>query len=61
MEPYFQMYSVNIFFRWSYEVLLYEIFSLGDTPYAMVQQNEMIDYLESGNRLPQPALADDVM
>ncbi len=48
-------------YRWSYGVLLYEIFSLGETPYASVQQNEMIEYLDSGNRLPQPALADNAM
>ncbi|CAB3400725.1 unnamed protein product [Caenorhabditis bovis] len=39
---------------WSYGVLLFEIFSLGDIPYPTVQQMELLDHLLKGNRLPQP-------
>jgi hypothetical protein len=49
------------YFSWSFGVLLYEIFSLGETPYSTVQQAAMIEYLEGGNRLSKPPMADDVM
>jgi hypothetical protein len=51
---YFFMYSPR--FSWSYGVLLYEIFTLGDTPYPSVPQPDMLAHLESGNRLPKPDL-----
>ncbi|PAV80730.1 hypothetical protein WR25_03324 [Diploscapter pachys] len=39
---------------WSFGVFLFELFSLGETPYATVQPTDMPDYLESGKRLPKP-------
>jgi hypothetical protein len=47
----------NVLFSWSYGVLLYEIFTSGETPYFSVQQVDMLQHLEDGNRLPQPQLA----
>ncbi len=41
--------------------MLYEIFTLGETPYHGIPQNEMLEYLEAGNRLQRPILADDKM
>jgi serine/threonine protein kinase len=41
-------------FSWSYGVLLYELFTLGKTPYPTVQPSDMLAYLESGQRLPKP-------
>lgn len=29
---------------------------MGDTPYATVQQDDMLEYLENGHRLSQPEL-----
>uniref|UniRef100_A0A1I7WM56 Pkinase_Tyr domain-containing protein n=1 Tax=Heterorhabditis bacteriophora TaxID=37862 RepID=A0A1I7WM56_HETBA len=45
---------LKFFFIWSFSVLLFEIFSLGDSPYQEIKPQEMISYLEQGNRLPQP-------
>ncbi|EFP03664.1 hypothetical protein CRE_19245 [Caenorhabditis remanei] len=39
---------------WSFGVLLFEIFSMGDVPYPTVQQVDMLEHLLAGGRLPQP-------
>lgn len=44
---------------WSYGVLLWELSSLAQTPYANVDPLEMLKYLKSGLRLPQPAQCPD--
>lgn len=44
---------------WSYGVLLWELSSLSQTPYANVDPFEMLTYLKSGLRLPQPANCPD--
>jgi hypothetical protein len=51
----------KIFFSWSFGVFLFEMFSLGDTPYVGVQQGEVLKFVEDGNRLPRPRLASDEM
>uniref|UniRef100_A0A914V2P4 Protein kinase domain-containing protein n=1 Tax=Plectus sambesii TaxID=2011161 RepID=A0A914V2P4_9BILA len=40
---------------WSYGVLLFELFSLGEVPFACHQPAEMLLHLEAGNRLKQPS------
>ncbi len=47
--------------RWSYAVLLYELFSLGDEPYISIQKTEILDFIRSGQRLPQPQFAPENM
>ncbi|KAI6177725.1 Protein kinase domain-containing protein [Aphelenchoides bicaudatus] len=42
---------------WSYGVLLYEIFSLGDLPYLNVEN--IVTYIESGKRLEKPEYCSD--
>lgn len=46
-------------FQWSYGVLLWELMSLAQTPYSNVDPLEMLKYLKSGLRLPQPANCPD--
>ncbi|CAD6187410.1 unnamed protein product [Caenorhabditis auriculariae] len=40
---------------WSYGVLLWELFSLGEVPYADIQTTDLLEHLRSGQRLSQPA------
>ncbi|KAI6240488.1 Protein kinase domain-containing protein [Aphelenchoides fujianensis] len=40
---------------WSYGVLLYELFSFGEIPYAGLENNQVLEFLEKGQRLHKPA------
>ncbi len=40
---------------------MFEMFTLGHTPYPLIEARAMIQYLEEGNRLPRPRYADDEM
>lgn len=44
----------NSLFRWSFGVLMFEIITLGGTPYPGIQPDDMLSFLESGQRIPQP-------
>uniref|UniRef100_A0A0N5AKL1 Protein kinase domain-containing protein n=1 Tax=Syphacia muris TaxID=451379 RepID=A0A0N5AKL1_9BILA len=46
---------------WSFGVLLYEMFSLGDVPFPDVQPAELIDHLDAGHRLIPPSLCPEAM
>ena len=38
----------------SFGVFVWEVFSFAKTPYGATPMNELVRYLEDGNRLPQP-------
>jgi hypothetical protein len=40
--------------RWSFGVLMFEIITLGGTPYPGIQPDDMLAFLESGKRITQP-------
>ena len=42
------------FARWSFGVVLYEMFTFGDTPYANIQKVDVLEVLLSGERLSRP-------
>ncbi|VDP11829.1 unnamed protein product [Onchocerca flexuosa] len=44
---------------WSYGILLWEIFSLGKVPYPQVDNDDLVNYLQEGNRMEQPKFAPD--
>lgn len=46
---------------WSFGILLYEMFSLGDDPYTFVEAGRIIDFLRDGKRLEMPNYCSDEM
>jgi hypothetical protein len=46
---------------WSFGVLMWEMWSIGVQPYFWVQQENLLDFLTNGKRMPKPAHADDEM
>lgn len=54
----FILYSI---FRWSFSMLLYEIYSLGDVPMSHVKESGLFKALKKGDRPPRPDHASDEM
>lgn len=44
---------------WSYAVVLWEIFSLGATPYEKIRSRDLPGRIKKGERLPKPEYCDD--
>ena len=55
----FNLTKLCFLLQWSYGVLLWELTTLAQTPYANVDPFEMLRYLKSGFRLPQPSNCPD--
>jgi len=47
--------------QWAFGVCCWEVFSLGNVPYAGVQFKDMLLYIESGKRLPKTPYCGDIM
>ncbi len=54
-------FDVCLCFKWSYGVLMWEIFSCGAHPYEDINNSDVRTYVQEGKRLKQPALAGDHM
>lgn len=46
---------------WSYGVLLWELLTLGATPYPWAAGQDMLDLLREGTRLEQPPMCTDLL
>ncbi|CAJ0587729.1 unnamed protein product, partial [Mesorhabditis spiculigera] len=46
---------------WSFGVLLFELYTFGDSPFVAVDPNEMYEHLKAGNRLEIPADAPELV
>ncbi|RNA40231.1 Vascular endothelial growth factor receptor [Brachionus plicatilis] len=46
---------------WSFGVLMWEVFTLGGSPYPTVPIEKLFDYLKEGNRMSRPELCDEEM
>ena len=60
-DVYVFLLSYDRSYSWAYGVLLYEIFSLGDTPYSNMSEASILQFLIAGNRLQRPKYATDPM
>jgi hypothetical protein len=51
-----------MFISWSFGILLYEMLSFGQLPYANIETTEaVIEFVNSGERLSKPEMASDNM
>uniref|UniRef100_A0A1I7XL76 Protein kinase domain-containing protein n=1 Tax=Heterorhabditis bacteriophora TaxID=37862 RepID=A0A1I7XL76_HETBA len=47
--------------EWSYGIVLFEMYSMGEIPFANIEPLNLIPHLEAGNRPKRPLLASDKM
>ena len=45
---------IHIFPRWSYGVVLWEMYSCGMVPYSGMKSHELVEYLNEGRRMKPP-------
>ena len=51
--------NYSLTFQWSFGVLCWEVFSLGQAPYAGLDNSDIPEYLTNGYRLKKPTLCSD--
>ena len=49
------------FFSWSFGIVLFEMYSLGEIPFETVEPIELIPHLVQGNRPKPPLMAPEKM
>ena len=55
-------YLICVFSSWSFGILLYEMLSFGEPPYANIEEADaVIEFVNSGQRLSKPEMANDDM
>jgi hypothetical protein len=54
-------FSFKNFFSWSYGIVLFEMFSFGEVPYSELNHNEILPFLEAGQRLKKPTYCPNEM
>ena len=47
--------------QWAYAITCWEVFSLGQTPYAGISNQDIPQYISVGNRPDQPVLCKNDM
>jgi hypothetical protein len=58
---FFAILFLFVNFRWSFGVLLFEVFSLGQAPYVNMENVEIMPYLQEGKRMQKPQNCPDEM
>lgn len=48
-------------FRWSYGIVLFEMYTMGERPFDDIEPLNLVAHLEAGNRPKRPLLASDKM
>ena len=51
----------DVVFQWSYGVVLWELMTRGVCPYPEVDNWDIVKYLVSGRRMPQPTYCPDAL
>uniref|UniRef100_A0A914PDQ7 Protein kinase domain-containing protein n=1 Tax=Panagrolaimus davidi TaxID=227884 RepID=A0A914PDQ7_9BILA len=44
---------------WSFGIVLYEMFTFGETPFSEIENSQLLEYLEVGNRPEKPEICSD--
>ena len=58
---FFYKCIIQYVMQWSFGVVCWEVLSLGKQPYPGIEHQHILEYIESGNRLPKTALCKDEM